>query len=225
MDLSSKQKQAWILREEGEAAKSLAINYGIYYQQETDKDWQSAINTLVDISLSWSVLAKQTGESLYFEAALSSVLQAKKIADFHRLPLRKDFNFHLGRALKNVGQYEQALQALNRFVDEEQDNLTKAELAEAKSQLAFALVKTGKKNEGLKLLHQNVGTLINCPAEISTQGKDLTAIRKAGAQIKLAQVIENKTEAKEILRKVIQETKEKGLGARTAEAEKLLESI
>ena len=73
MNVESLQNQAWKLREEGKPIDSLAINYSVYHQQAIENDWPAASNTLIDISIAWSVLGRETGNPLHFRAAYDSV--------------------------------------------------------------------------------------------------------------------------------------------------------
>lgn len=225
MDRQEQQKTAWIYREEGQPSKALAINYGLLYECEADEDWLEAIDIVVDISLAWSVLGRETEEHLYFKAAHDTIEYAKKLSEIHSVPLREDYNFHLGRVLEDVGKYSEAVEALESYLELEKANLTSDRIAEIEARLGHILVMNGEKDRGTKLLRNSVRTLEQEPEVISTQGKDLTAIKRTGAKIKLASVLDNKNEARQILQEVIEESKSKGLGARLNETTRLLKKL
>jgi len=81
MDTKSKQDKAWKYREGGEPMKALAINYGLFYEYEAAEEWEKAINVLVDISISWSVLGRENGDKLYFQAAVDAIRYVKSVSE------------------------------------------------------------------------------------------------------------------------------------------------
>lgn len=224
MSKEDRQNEAWKHREEGEPIKALAINHGLLQEYESESNWAMAINVLVDISIAWSVLGGEAGDKLYFQAAVGAIRHTKYLSDTHKVPLRQDYNFYLGRALESTGDYKDSEQALREYLGSEGGNLSKADVAEVEAHLGKVLILGGRGEEGMSLLKKSVETLEGMPESVH-QGKDLVAIKRTGAKLKLASVVEDKSEAKRLVEEVVKEAEEKGLGAREKEASVLLEGL
>lgn len=226
MSKEDRQDQAWKYREEGEPMKSLAINYGLLQGYEVEGNWEMVINVLVDVSITWSVLGRDTGEKLYFQAAVDTIRHTKHLSDTHKVPLRADYNFYLGRGLSDTEEYQESAGVLQEYLGQESNNLSEDQVAETEAHLGKALVNSGNKDEGVKMLRKSVDTLSGLPDGTSThQGKDLTAIKRTGAKLKLASVTDDKTETRKLVEEVVKESEEKGLGAREKEAKLILKSL
>ena len=97
--------------------------------------------------------------------------------------------------------------------------------ANVNAQIGFAKAMLEDKEEGIKLLKESIEALENPDTKNVYQGKDVNAIWKLGAMMKLARVLDDRAEAKQLIQDALKEAKEKNLGARTRQAEALLDEL
>lgn len=215
--------KAWVLREGGKPIPAIALWQQLYYQYETEEKWNEAINTLIDISIAWKILGGLEKEPLYYDISLQTLEHIRDISEKHKIPLRKDWDYHAGEVQIAAGNYENALDSFEKYL--KAASLTPEEEANIKTQIGFAKARLGNKEEGARLLSECIKTLSNPQNENIHLGKDVNVIWKLGAMMKLARVIDDRSEARKLAQGVLKEAQEKNLGARAKQAQALLEEL
>lgn len=215
-------ERAWLLREEkGETELAMALWWGLYGGYTQDKNWPKAINTLIDISIAYRGTVNK--EPLYAQFSLTTIKLAKQISEDYGVPLRQDFDYQMGKTQIVTQDYQGAVGSLEAYLKTVE---TSAEnRANVNAQIGFAKAMLGDKDEGTRLLKESIETLENPASKNVYQGKDVSAIWKLGAMMKLARVLDDHAEAIHLVQGALNEAKEKDLGARTRQAEALLNEL
>jgi tetratricopeptide (TPR) repeat protein len=215
-------QKAWKLREEGKILEALAIWQKLYYTYVEDKNWERAISTLIDITICWKIKGEISQERIYFETALATLHHIKYISEKENTPLRPDFDYHLAGIQTVLGVYEQAIASYEHYLS---TSKTPEEEANVLAHAGYATALHGQKEEGIATLRKALEIFENSQKENEFQGKDVFRIWKLGTMLKLANVLDDKKEARELAEKAFKEAKEKGLGARRKQAKALLEKL
>lgn len=118
-------------------------------------------------------------------------------------------------------QYKTAIPFFEEYLTK--NSLPPETIAEVGACIGFAQAKSGN-NEGIQTIHDSIQALENIDPQ-TIQNKDIILIKKLGAQLKLAQVIEDREEAIRLVEQVKQEAEENGLGARVKQAGALLKEL
>ncbi|MCL5784164.1 MAG: hypothetical protein M1142_02315 [Patescibacteria group bacterium] len=212
-------EKAWKLRESGKPIPAIALWKQVINKQKGQGNWEEVMNTLIDISIALKIVGKQTQNSSYFDSALSTLEHIKHIATYHNIPLRKDFNYHLGEILVAAGRYQEAIDILKKYL--KTAGLSLEQKANIQSHIGFAKARLGQK-DGIKILEQAIKVLEHPTTGFVHQEVDVIAIWRTGARLKLAQVLEDRQKAIELVNKTLKEAQKNGLGARIKEAKLLL---
>lgn len=219
MELS---KKAWKLRESGKPIEAMAIWEQLYYSYEEDQNWERAISTLIDIAICWKIRGEISGKRLFLETALATLHNIKHIAEREHITLRNDYDYHLAGVETALGTYENAIASYEHYLS---TSKTPEEEANILAHVGFAKAQHGQKKEGIELLKKSLGMFSESQKVNDFQGKDVFRIWKLGAKLRLAQLLEDKKEAKKLIHEVLEEAKEKKLGARRKQAETLLKDL
>ncbi|MCH7641484.1 hypothetical protein IID22_04780 [Patescibacteria group bacterium] len=215
-------ERAWLLREEkGDSELALTLWWGLYAGYQLEKNWPKAIDALVDISIAYRGAVNK--EPLYTENALITIKLAKQISENHGVPPRKDFGYHMGNAQIVVGDYQGGIESFVSYL--EAAELNPEERANVNVKIGLARAVVGQKDEGIKLLKESIEALENPTSKNVYQEKDVNAIWKLGAMMKLARVLDDRSEAKRLVQDALRGAKEKNLGARVKQAQALLDEL
>lgn len=214
-------QKAWELREEGRPIEAMAIWQGVYYSYVADKNWERAISSLIDIAICWKIQGEITGKKIYFESAHATLLHIKHVAQTNSVELRNDYSYHLAGVETALGIYENAIANYEVYLS---SSKTQEEEANILAHVGFAKAQHGQKEEGIDLLRKSLGMFAEAEERSHFENKRIFRIWKVGAMIRLAQLLEV-TEAKEILIRALEESREYKLGSRAKQAEKLLEKL
>jgi tetratricopeptide (TPR) repeat protein len=215
-------QNAWSLREEGNPIEAMALWQNLYYEYINDKNWERAISSLIDIAICWKMQAEITGNASYFETSRATLYHIKHLADLNDIPLRNDYHYHLAGVETAVGDYEKAITSYEHYLA---TSKTPEEEANILAHVGYAKAQHGKKEEGIKELRKSIEQFEEAQKVNNFQGKNVFLIWKLGAMLRLAEVLEDKDEARELTERVLGIAKEKGLGARAKQAEKLLSGL
>jgi len=219
LELSQK---AWKLRESGKLMESMAIWQELYYAYVQEQNWERAISTLIDIAICWKIKGEISGKKLFFETALATLKNIKHIAEREHIDLRNDYDYHLAGVETALGAYEKAIASYEHYLS---TSKTPEEEANILAHVGFAKASHGQKEEGIEILKKAIEMFLESQKENNFQGKDVFRIWKLGAKLRLAQLLDDKKEARELLEEVLEEAKEKNLGARRKQAETLLKNL
>lgn len=222
-ETSNLSKKAWKLREDGKPIPAIALWTQLISKYEAEDKWDEVVNTLIDISIAWKILGRQEKEPIYYKTALATLKCIRTISEKQNMPLRRDWDYYMGEVQIAAGKYKSAINSFNKFL--KNPGLTPEEQANINTQIAFAKVKLGGKEGAINLLRESIDTLENPTREFVYQNKDVVAIWKTGAMLKLAQVLDDSVEAKKLAQKALNEAKQKGLGARVKQATGLLKEL
>ena len=213
-------QEAWQYREEGKPLQSIGILTEVFNKQISNQKWQGTMGTAIDLAISWKNLGQNEDNSTYLTTALSFLNSIKEISDKNSLPLRNDWYFYMGGLQIDLESYQEAITNYEGYLNTEK--LSPEQVADINAHIGFAKVKLGEKEEGISLLKESIKILEKPTQKFIHQGKDVNVIWKTGAKMLLARVLDDRGEAKKLIQEVINETKEKGLGARQKQAEMLL---
>lgn len=216
-------KKAWVARENGDPVLAIALWTQLLRELELAGEWEKVINYLVDISIAWKNFASETENPEYALTSLKTLDYAKFLAEKYNIPLRKDWELLVGRVEVDCQNYSDAIKKLEHYLETAQ--LRPEEKADIKSQIGFAKFKSGDKEEGLKLLEEGLNDLEHISEDVTYQDKSLVEIKRTGAKLRLARVLDDKEKAKKLAEEALQEAQEKSLGARVKEAQKLLDKM
>lgn len=219
LELSQK---AWKLREDGKPIQAIAIWQNLYYGYVEEKDWDKVIDVLIDIAISWKIISEIKNKKDYAETALKTLHHIKHIADTEDILLRTDYAYHLAGIQTAAGEYVTAIESYEHYFAHEQ---TPEEEANVNAHVGFARANLGEKEEGIKMLKEAIDVFEKSEHDHTFQEKDVYCIWKLGAKLRLAKLLEDKKEAKELVEDVLKEAKEKNLGARKKQAETLLKNF
>lgn len=215
-------KKAWELREEGKAVEALAMWQKLYFRYVEEKNWERAISTLIDITICWKIKGELSGKKIFFETALSTLHHIKHLAHTNDVPLRPDYDYHLAGIETALGKYERAITSYEHY-------LSTAKLPEEEANIlahaGYARALHGQKKEGIASLRKALEMFSESQKKNEFQWKDVFRIWKLGAMLKLAEILDSTNEARELAEKALTEAREKGLGARAKQAQKLLERL
>lgn len=214
-------KKAWKLRESGKLMEAMAIWQELYYKYVQDQNWERAISTLIDIAICWKIKGEISGKKLFFETALATLQNIKYIAERENIELRHDYDYHLAGVETALGEYERAITSYEHYLS---ISKTPEEEANILAHVGYAKASHGQKTEGIEMLKKSIAMFSESQKENNFQGKDVFRIWKLGAKLKLAQLLEDKKEARELIEEVLKEAKERNLGARRKQAETLLKN-
>lgn len=142
------------------------------------------------------------------------------MAQKYNIPLRPDWEFLKAKAQIDAGEYDKAVLTLTTYLND--NNLSPEKRADVISPLGFAKAKSGNQEKGQKLLQEGLEKLSHLSRSFINKDKDVIAIWKTGAMIKLAQVIDDREKAKNLVQEALKEATEEKLGARVQEARNLL---
>jgi hypothetical protein len=215
-------QRAWKLREDGKPIQAIAIWQSLYYGYAEEKDWDKVIDVLLDIAISWKIISEIKNKKDYAETALKTLHHIKYIADTEDVLLRSDYAYHLAGIQTAAGEYVTAIESYEHYFAHEQ---TQEEEANVKAHVGFARAKIGEKTEGIQMLREAIDVFEKSEHAHDNMQSDTYCIWKLGAKLRLAQLFENKEEAKELVEDVLKEAKEKNLGARRKQAETLLKTF
>ena len=155
--------------------------------------WGKAIDALIDISIAWKILGGLEKESVYYDTSLQTLERIREISERHNIPLRKDWDYYVGEVEIAAGNYQNAADSFGKYL--KAVSLTSEEQANVKTQIGLAKAMLGDKEEGVKLLRECIETLSNPQNENIHLGKDVNVIWKTGAMMKLARVLDDRSEA------------------------------
>ena len=216
-------QEAWRYREEGKPLLSIGILTEVINEQIGNQEWQKTIDTAIDLHISWKNLGQDEDNPTYLTTALSFLNTIKEISDKNSLPLRNDWHYYMGGLQIDLELYQESITNYESYLNTEK--LSPEQIANVNAHVGFAKVKLGNKEEGISLLKESIKILEKPTQEYIHQGKDVNVIWKTGAKGLLAMVLEDRDESKKLIQEVIDETKEKGLGARQKQAETLLNTF
>ena len=219
-------KKAWRLREDGNPQLAVALWTQLLYKFESEAKWEKAIDTLIEISIAYKNLSRQTGEPTYLETAKLSLGRIQNIAKGYKIPLRTDWYFYKAKVNFDSEYFEEAIENYNKYLNLS-NNLTPEKKAEIFSHIGYSLAMIGRKEEGVKLLRESIHALENSTEKEVYEGKDVTAIWRTGAKMLLAKVLkdESKNESITLVKEALKEAKKENLGARVSQANKLLSTF
>jgi hypothetical protein len=215
-------QKAWKLREEGKVIEALAIWNEVYFEYLEDKNWERAISVLIDISICWKILGDVKKKKQYYKTAAVILKHIRHLAEKQNIPLRNDYDYHMAGVQSAAGEYHNAISSYEHYLAKIK---TPEEEANIKAAIGFAKAKGNSKKEGIQMLRESIALFEESTKRNEFQGKDVFKIWKLGAMLKLAQVLDNKKEAKALAEKALAEATEKGLGARAKQAKALLENL
>jgi len=215
-------KKAWKLREAGKPFEAMAIWEQLYYTYEEEENWERVISTLIDIAICWKIKGEISGKNVFLEAALATLHNIKHIAEREHIDLRNDYDYHLAGVETALGSYEKAITSYEHYLS---TSKTPEEEANILAHVGFAKASHGQKEEGIKMLRESLEMFTKSQKENNFAGKDVFRIWKLGAKLRLAQIVDDKDEARKLLQEVLDEAKEKKLGARRKQAETLLKQL
>lgn len=223
-------KKAWQLREDGEPKAAVEIWSTLEKEAEKSKNWEEAIVCLTDIAIAYRIIGKEEQSPSSFKSALLKLKRAKFLSEKYNIPLLPDFDYQMGETFSALGQYKEAITSLETYLQVE--GLTPEIEANTYAKIGYCLGKSGppggeasKKAKGIKILEDAIWALEHTTGKFVFENKDVVAIWKTGAKLNLAEVLEDKDRAKQLVQEVLQETQEKNLGARAQEAKRLLEKL
>jgi tetratricopeptide (TPR) repeat protein len=215
-------QKAWKLREAGKPFEAMAIWQQLYYSYLEEQNWERAISTLIDIAICWKIKGEISGKRVFLEAALATLKNIKHIAKREHIDLRNDYDYHLAGIETALGSYEKAIASYEHYLS---TSKTPEEEANILAHVGFAKAQHGQKEEGIEILRKSIEMFSESQKENNFQGKDVFRIWKLGAKLRLAQLLDDEKEARELLEDVLKEAKEKNLGARRKQAETLLKNL
>ena len=129
----------------------------------------------------------------------------------------------MGNAQIVVGDYQGGIESFVSYL--EAAELNPEERANVNVKIGLARAVVGQKDEGIKLLKESIEALENPTSKNVYQEKDVNAIWKLGAMMKLARVLDDRSEAKRLVQDALRGAKEKNLGARVKQAQALLDEL
>jgi tetratricopeptide (TPR) repeat protein len=215
---------AWQLRESGHTPEALALFTSEYLKAESSSNWQGQINLLIDLHICWKNLAKENPDEKmsYLNTSESCLDRVLEISEKQSLPLIPDFYFYQGGLYLAKGEYAQAEDVYNKFL-EKNTQLSEAQTADTMAHIGFAMAKQGKSG-GIDKIKKSISVLENLTEPFVHQEVEVSAIWLTGAYILLSRVQENKDDSKATLTKALEIAKAKNLGARINQIENLLKS-
>ena len=206
------ENKAWKLRESGNPVDALGLLLPLIFKYQGDANWQKVIDLCFETSIAWRIYGRQVNNPIFYETSLQTLTYTKFLAQKYNIDLRKDWNSYLGEVQIAQGDFKGAIESFTRYG--EIANLSSAEKANNDTQIGFAYTQLGNKEKGIEILRKAITALSNPENEFIHEGVDVHAIWATGAMLKLAQVVDDKEEAKKLLEDALDIAKEKGLGAR-----------
>jgi tetratricopeptide (TPR) repeat protein len=217
------ENKAWMLRESGNPIDAIGLLLPLVFKYQDKANWQKVIDLLFEISISWKIHGRQTNNPIFYETSLQTLKHTKALAYKHNIELRNDWYSYVGEVQIAKGDFKDAIESFTKY--EQLANLSEEEKANNDTQIGFAYAQLGEKGKGIEILRQSKDVLSHPQSEFIHEGMDVHAIWATGAMLKLAQVMDNKEEAKRLLEDALSIAKEKGLGAREIQINDLLKKI
>ncbi|MFC1710381.1 tol-pal system YbgF family protein [Patescibacteria group bacterium] len=215
-------EKAWKLREDGNPLDSISLLTQILNEKLKEQEWDKVIDIAIDMHISWKNLGKNENNTEHLNTSISYLNLCKDIAQRENVPLRNDWYLYMGAIQIETEKYDEAISSYEEYLNQEKPKPEK--LADINAHMGYAKCKKGEKDEGIKMIKDAIETLDNPSEEFVHEGKNVAIIWKTGAKLFLAKVVEDKNEAKSLIQEIIDESKEKGLGARQKQAETLLKT-
>lgn len=216
-------KKAWIARENGYPILAIALWTQLMRELEISGQWEKVINYLVDISIAWKNYAYEAENPDYALASLETLEYAKFLSEKYQIPLRKDWDLLVGKVEVDCQNYSDAISKMEHYL--EVTELRPEEKADIESQIGFAKFQAGDKKKGVQLLQESLNDLEHISEDVTYQNKSLVDIKKTGAKLRLARVLNDKEKSERLVQEVLKEAQEKRLGARAKEAEIFLKKL
>jgi len=219
--VEERQARAWQLREDGRQQEAIAILISTFVEQMAGENYKAAVDTLVDMSLSYKSLSRGTGKDIYAQTAYDILIFGEQILTGEQKEIRKDLGYYIGTAAVAIGSYKEGTTRMERAI-RSNPWWTPEKRAYISSHIGFATAKMGEHDKGEKIIRDSLEVLTKTKNENVSQGKNIMAVWRTGVKLELAQVTDDKKEADRLLQEALNEAKTENLGARVREVKNLI---